>query len=122
MTIDYEGPAPANGVTPVLLVDRPPANSTLIAAVVQISVPGAGPVDPLPVSGVELWPQPGALVLLFGPPAAPSSFRLNTLFPLPPPPASFTMQVLMLLGANLPVCGGRNVLNLAGSPALIFDY
>lgn len=124
MTIDYEGTPPGVAVTPVLLVDRPPGNSTVIGTAVQINIPGSAPLDPFPVSLVELWPQPGMTVVLFFPPpgAPPSSFRA-TLPALPAPSGSFTVQVIQLLAANLPACGpGRTVFNVAGSPALTFDY
>jgi len=131
MLIDYEGPAPASGVSGVaIVVSRPPLGSALLAAALQFSFPGAigggfTPIVLLP-DGVLFWTSNTSGVFVVSPSGMePLRFPLG---PLPVGSFTITAQLISLLGVPVaggsqgPICPGGGQAFLAASPALWLDY
>jgi hypothetical protein len=133
--LDYEGVSPGGGVTPSLLIDRPPALGLLNGGVLQFGFPGMQQ-DPMQIPatpcatgsslfcpnlnfpfgvGVEAWTNGSTPTLLtYGPVAA--SIR-QPIGPLPSGTGlQFSVQLISLLA---PPCASNT---FAASPAIIISY
>ena len=125
MWIDWDGPAPAQGVTGAVVVTRPPNSSLLLGAALQFNFPTA-PLPLLP-DGILLWTtDPSALIFTVPPTGfAPLSFPLN---PLPQGPLTVAAQLLCLLGAPVtggslgPTCPGGGQSTFAASSAMWISW
>jgi hypothetical protein len=138
MMIDWEGLAPANGVSGFVVVTRPANSAGFLAAMLQFNFPGTNPLmpvggGPLPVlpDGVLLWTTDPSAVVFSATTPGFDSLRFP-LSPLPPsaPAGSFTVtaQLICLLatpitgGAIGPVCPGGGQSNFAASPAMWINW
>lgn len=129
MNIDWEGPAPATGVSGAVVVSRPTNNSTLLGAALQFNFPGTNPpgAGPAVLNGALLWTtDPSALIFTL-PPTGFEPLRFP-LAPLPTGPATIAAQLICLLifpidgGAVGPVCPGGGQSSLAASPAMWISW
>jgi hypothetical protein len=115
MLIDYEGPVPAFGATPSVLLDRPHWDSLILASVIDVGFPLSTPIS---INQLEIWLNPGSATTYFLP-IWDRSVRWP-LISLPASPFTFTVQMVMLLNGSFS-CGGPALYSVA-SPALTIDY
>jgi hypothetical protein len=117
--LDYEGLAPAQGVAPAILVDRPHIDSvSLVGAVIDVGFPLTTPVV---INQMETWlnSSTSTTFLLPWTTGLEESLRWQ-LGTLPSASLTITLQFVVLLNNTLP-CGGANLQSIA-SPALTIDY
>ncbi|MBK8099574.1 MAG: hypothetical protein IPK26_20890 [Planctomycetes bacterium] len=118
MLIDWEGSLGVGSLDAAILIDRPPASSLILGAVLQFGFPLAVPIVPTG-TGMEIWTTglPN-VAFTFLPPSfnSMSSFRFE-LDTLPAGQWQFTAQVVCFVAPL--ACTG---VGLAASPALLFSY
>jgi hypothetical protein len=115
MMIDFEGTL-APGFPAALLLDRPPANVTVLGTFVQFSLPAT---QPQIVDQVEIWTTSSPFLFVSSPPGNASiRFPLGTL--PPPSPSGFLASAQFVSLIALPFsCNG---FSFVGSPALTLSY
>ncbi len=123
MLLDWESVTPGAGVPCDFVIDRAPANSTILGALVVIGFPATpGPlVDPV-LTGVEMWVDSTAAVTSL---AFNSSASTRFSFGLLPSasPIAFSVQVVALLSTTVTCPSpGSTTHDYIASPALFFSY
>lgn len=114
--VDYEGAAPAAGVTDAALLATgwPMSTSLLVGALIQYGAPSAGPLVPTGTT-LEYWATTTPATLVATPTGRWPLFPTTG---LPGGVHAFTVQVIVLL-ASAASCDPAAVV---ASPGLVFDY